>query len=509
VLAFVLRQLGQQLGAAALVLGVFVAYWFLVSAGTDPWPVYGVYHDLQADGFLKGQLNLALEPEPELVRATNPYDPVNMKYWALDASYFKGKYYMYWGPVPALVQAAAKLVFRIRRPLGDQYLTLFFLCLGFFCGALLIRRLARRLFPGVPRWLVVMGTLAFAFANPTPHAATTASTYHTAIVAGQAWLIAGLLCAFDAVWHAGTERARSLRLWLAGTCWALAIGSRITLAPAIGLLILITAWTCGLASEQRFRRAFGAVLVLVVPVAGASAALLLFNYLRFHAWLEFGSNIQVSGFPTFRFALGYVPLNLYAYSLRSWLTSCEFPFLFQEWNAPLEFPKFMLPVPPGYMSPEPVVGFLVAMPMTWLAPLAFVFAPGRRAGVTQRTRSYLFCLLSFAVIASVTGFVGLGVYGATMRYLSDIAFGLVLLSLLGTFGLRAHPLARHASRLISFTLTVPLVATVVVGLLLGYQGYNGHFHHYNPDLDRALVKMLSVCDAHSTRLPRSMAEPHR
>jgi hypothetical protein len=506
VLVFGLARLRAELGLAALLLGVFVAYWFLVSAGTDPWPVYGVYHDLQADGFLKGQLNLALDPAPELVRATNPYDPVNMKYWALDASYFKGKYYMYWGPVPALVQAAAKLVFGIRRPLGDQYLTLFFLCLGFWCGALVIRRVARRFFPALPRWLVVAGMLVFAFANPTPHAATTASTYHTAIVAGQAWLVAGLLCAFDAVWHAGTERARGLRLWLAGTCWALAIASRVTLAPAIALLILVTAWSCGLASERRFRRAFVVAFVLGVPVAVASAALLLFNYLRFHDWLEFGSKIQVSGFPTFRFALAYVPLNLYSYSLRSWLTSCEFPFLFQEWNAALEFPKFMLPIPAGYISPEPVVGFLVGMPITWLAPLAFVFAPGRRAGVTQRTRSYLFCLLSFAVIASL---VGLGVYGATMRYLSDIAFGLVLLSLLGVFGLRAHPLARYAVWPISSVVAVLAGATVAIGLLLGYQGYNGHFHHYNPRLDGKLVKALSVCGKDSPRLPLWMIEPAR
>jgi hypothetical protein len=507
-LASLLRRARGELGFVALVAFVFATYWFLVSAGTHPWPVYGMYHDLQADGFLKGQLNLTIDPAPELVRAKDPYDRVNMRYWALDASYFKGKYYIYWGPVPALLQAAAKWLWHVRRPVGDGYLMLFFLCFAFLCGALVIRRLARRLFPGLPRWLVGLGMLAFAFANSTPHCASSAGTYQVAILAGQAWLVAGLLFAFDAVWHAGTDRARNWRLLVAGTCWALSIGSRLTLAAAIALMILVTAWTEALANERRFRRALVVALCLGVPVALGSFGLLLYNYLRFDNWLEFGSKIQVSAFPTFRFDLGFIPLNIFSYSLRSWLTSCEFPYLFQEWYPAPDFPKAFLPVPKGYNSPEPVVGFLLALPMTWLIPLAFVLVPRRRGAVTRSFRTNVFCLLSFGMLASVTGVVGLGVYGSTMRYLNDIAFGLVLLSLLAGFGLRTHRLAAHAPRAISLLLALLGVATIVIGLLLGYQGYNGHFRHYNPRLHEKLVKALSVCsESAPQRRLRQPVEP--
>jgi hypothetical protein len=488
-----LRLLRSDLGFLALVVFVFTAYWFLLSAGTHPWPVYGTFHDLQADGFLKGQLNLTLDPAPELVQAKDPYDRANGRYWVFDASYYKGKYFIYWGPVPALLQAAAKGLLQIRRPIGDGNLMLFFLCFAFLAGALVIRRLARRLFPGLPRWLVGLGLLAFAFANSTVHCATSAGTYQVAIVGAQAWLLAGLVFAFEAVWHAGTPRAGNWRLLVAGTCWALAIGSRLTVAFAVALLILITAWTEASESERRFRRAFFVLLLLGVPVALGSFGLLFYNYLRFDNWLEFGSKIQLSGHPTLRIEAAFIPLNILSYSLRPWVTSCEFPYLFQQWNVRPDFPDWLMPVPKSYFSPEPVVGFLVALPITWLIPLAFVFAPRPRAPVTRGKRTRLFCLLSFATIASVTGAIGLGVYGSTMRYLSDITFGLVLLSLLAGFGLRMHPLAAHAPRTISLLVGLLATATIVIGLLIGYQGYNGHFRHFNPKLHAKLDKALSFC----------------
>ncbi|HEV8548182.1 MAG TPA: hypothetical protein VGQ57_04120, partial [Polyangiaceae bacterium] len=464
---------------------------------------YGVYHDLQADGFLQGTLSIPVQPDPQLVHAKDPYDSVNIRYWWLDASYYKGKYYIYWGPVPALLQAAAKGLFSIKTALGDQYLTLFFLCVAALAGALLIERLARRLFPGTPRWLVALGVLAFAFANPTPHGATTASTYHTAIMAGQAFIVAGVLAAFDAVWHANTPKARPQLLW-AGFFWALAIGSRASLLFAVACLIAVTAGIESAASTQRFRRLVADSLWLGVPVAAMGAALLTYNRLRFDHFLEFGSSIQLSGMPRIRFSLDYVPINTYSYTLGSWFASCQFPYLFQVWNPTLDFPRFLLPPPAGYLSPEPVVGFLVGVPLTWLIPFAFVLVPRPLGLRTRRARAYLFCLLSFGVLASVTGIVVLGVYGSTMRYLSDITYGLVLLALLAGFGLRAHPLARHVPRLTSALVGTLALASVTIGLLLGYQGYNEHFHRQNPKLDRTLVKALSFCGGRPAPLPGGM-----
>jgi hypothetical protein len=111
----------------------------------------------------------------------------------------------------------------------------------------------------------------------------------------------------------------------------------------------------------------------------------------------------------------------------------------------------------------------------------------------RHTRGYLFSLAAFSALASIAGVVATGVYGATMRYLNDVAYGLVLLGLLGGFALRAHRFSRHVPRVAGGLLVVLSVATVLIGLAFGYQGYGGHFRRHRPELDEKLVDALSFC----------------
>ena len=88
----------------------------------------------------------------------------------------------------------------------------------------------------------------------------------------------------------------------------------------------------------------------------------------------------------------------------------------------------------------------------------------------------------------------LGLYLATMRYLMDVAPGLLLLSNLALWTLYAQardtPRARRPVAVLCMLLAT---ATVVIGLLLGYQGYTGHFQRNNPELSSALERRLSFC----------------
>jgi len=78
----------------------------------------------------------------------------------------------------------------------------------------------------------------------------------------------------------------------------------------------------------------------------------------------------------------------------------------------------------------------------------------------------------------------------------------VLLALLGAFAFRASRFGVLASKLTTTTFVLLASGTVVMGCLLGYQGYNGHFHKYNPALDAKLVSALSVCGESKPAVPR-------
>jgi hypothetical protein len=503
-LAASIRHLRSRLWLLFLLLVACLVYTYFVSAGgLRSWPVYGVYLDWQAEAFRAGHLYLPLQPAPELLSAADPRDRINMRYWALDLSYFRGRYYSYWGPTPALFQALVKSVLGIKRDIGDQYIGLFSACLTTLGGALIIERMGRRLFGAVPKVVLAFGILAFAFANPMLHNVTTAGTYQSAILSGQAWLVPGVLLAFDAVWHAGTLSARRYRLALAGICWGLALASRVTVLPTIACLIAFTALAEGFASERRWFTTLVSALWLGVPVAAAGIALLVYNKLRFDDPLQFGITLQLSGYPTMRFDRQYWLPNLYSYSLRPFTASCQFPWIFQTWwmKPAAAFPEgFSLPA--DYMIDEPVVGWLRAVPIAWCIGFAFWLVPRPLNLRLRHVRVYLWCLASFSVIGTVTALTSIGVYGATMRYLSDVTPGLVLLGLLGALALRASRFGRLAPKPTTSAIVLLASVTVVVGCLLGYQGYAGHFHKFNPELDEKLVKALSFCGDTKPTVPR-------
>jgi len=478
--------------------------YFASAGGLKHWPVYGDYLDWQAEAFRAGHLYLGIKPAPELLRAADPYDKVNIRYWALDLSYYQGKYYCYWGPVPALFQALGKTLLRVRGNIGDCYIGLVSACLTAWSGALLIERMGRRMFGAVPRIVLIFSVLAFGFANPMLHNVTTAGTYQSAILAGQAFLLPGVLLAFDAVWYAGTSSAKNDRLLLAGVCWGLAIGSRVTVIPTVACLIGVTALAEGWVSARRWHRIFFDALWLGTPVAIVGVGLLVYNQLRFGNPLEFGLNLQLSGYPRLEhFEAQYALPNLYSYSLRQFVTSCQFPYLYQVWwIATADAFPASFPLPRSYyIMHEPVIGFLIAVPISWCIVLAFGLVPRPVNPWHRHTRVYLWCLVSFGALATLTGLTALGIYATTMRYLSDVTPGLVLLALLGAFAFRTHRIGLRIPKLTSSAIILLASATVVMGCALGYQGYAGHFHKYNPELDEKLVKALSFCRGADPKVP--------
>jgi hypothetical protein len=491
---------------ALLLAFIPIAYAFFGSAGKFPrWPGYTDDYDLLAEGFRQGQLHLPAAPSPELLAKPNPFDPAHSALWRWDVSLSGGRYYLYWGPVPPLLQAAAKTVLRIHRMVGDQYLVFAFFSLSGVCGALILARLRRRLCPRLPGFVLPLSVLAFAFANPAPHLIATAGVYQAAIAGAQTFLLAGLLAVMQALEAAEEGRRRGRWLALAGVAWGLALGCRISVGGAVILLALLTLVllpraqaTATQGGADRPRRRFRDVVALGTPLVAALVGLGLYNRVRFGSWWEFGTNLQLT---TLRFRLSseYVVINLFNYLLRPLSASCYFPFAIQV-SGDRGFPAW-LPRPAGYLTGEPVTGILIAVPCAWLGVIALVAAARRlRAFIRTpslrdpHTRLFLFATASFLVLGTATGLAEIGLYMATMRYLADVTAGLTLLGLLGGWTLLAATQGRRGWHLAAQIAFVGLTgATIVFGVLLGFQGYNNHFERHNLPLYTKLVGALSVC----------------
>ena len=73
---------------------------FATAIANNAWHHY----EYMVDGFLSGHLYLSLPPPKELLALPDPYDPTqNIRYRLWDVSLYQGKYYLYYGPTPALL----------------------------------------------------------------------------------------------------------------------------------------------------------------------------------------------------------------------------------------------------------------------------------------------------------------------------------------------------------------------------------------------------------------------
>ncbi|HMD89795.1 MAG TPA: hypothetical protein VKF38_11590 [Anaerolineaceae bacterium] len=483
---------------AMVLLGLFCYFWY-ISSGQMVLPHNGTdYFDLQAQGYLKGQLSLPVQPDPRLLAMANPYDykargnlPV---LW--DASLYQGHYYLYWGPTPAILAAVVKLVHP--RQVTDADLVLLFESVTLIFGASLISHLRSRLFPDLPGWIILPPLIMLGFANPLLYILNRPSVYEAAITGGQAFLIVGL---FFAILSIDGQTVRTSFLALAGICWAFSIGSRQDLIPAIAFLSIGTAiYILKFAPKEIHIRA---MIVLGFPLALGVIGLGGYDMARFGSVLETGHNYQLTGVASpakghLIISPGYILPNFYNYLFRPIQLSSKFPFLSAPKVKQSQWPFFIRLIAP-YSLTEPVIGILWTLPfgLFALVPVLFqrwsmVWRTGRgqipsisfrsHASDTQeRLFRWLFWGLAGTIL--LTGGLLLVYITASMRYELDVLPLMAILAFLGfAWGYQLLGSHRKLHRVYVCVAVILLLYTLIVGLLLGFTGYNNHFQTVNPDL---------------------------
>jgi hypothetical protein len=219
------RSLFARPAFAAVVLLAaigLIQLWLFSCGRMWSWPKDTIYYPVLADAFMHGQVTLRVQPRPELLALPDPYDPAaNQSYRWHDAVLFSGKYYLYWGPVPALIEAAICFVLGIGSPdIGDQQIACVFVFSTVVMATILLVQVKEHLFPNLGAAAILPAVLTLGLGAP---ALRIGGVYGAAIAGGQFFLLAGVCAA----WF-GLARGRARPLWLmaAGECWALSAGSR-------------------------------------------------------------------------------------------------------------------------------------------------------------------------------------------------------------------------------------------------------------------------------------------
>jgi hypothetical protein len=167
------------------------------------------------------------------------------------------------------------------------------------------------------------------------------------------------------------------------------------------------------------------------------------------------------------------------------------------------FPRWLSPAA-GYLIVEPTTGVLRAVPWSWLGAVALASggraawrhsrAGGPEAALDRAARARLWCIASFVIAAAASLAPTMTWFGTTMRYLGDATPGLLLLSTMGAGALVDEAGQGKRPRRIAIAFCLVLAgATMIMGLLLGMEGYYASFKVNNPALYAKLVAKLSLC----------------
>jgi len=453
---------------------VILVYVWYVSIGLwTTFPNETSYYDLLATAFRNGQTHVDVAPDPALLALENPYDPSTREGIPLlwDATLYNGKYYLYWGPAPALALAVFKLF--TPQEVGDKVITFLFTVGTFIFAVLLVLDIWKKYFSSIPCWQVLVGMLFMGLVNPTLYILIEARIYEAAIISGQFFLLGGLYWFFNAI----ATPSRS-RLALSGAFLALAVGSRTTLVPAVACIsLLMFIWVIKTRREQFL----SLTLAFALPLAIGAIAYGGYNFSRFGSVTEFGLRHQITSYNLYEsldetFSTAYIPPNLYKTLFNALEKREIFPYYFPtRWSGPdwleKEYPRFYL------LLGEGITGILTASPF-WL------FAVWAWGNKDKTFRWILFTLTGVSFITFLTLQI---FFFTTMRYLLDLIPALSLLAVTG-FWQGLSQLKDNRLYMVGTTIAgVSLVAySIAISLILPISGHMEAFRVFNPELLKQL-----------------------
>ncbi|MCK6584613.1 MAG: hypothetical protein L6Q49_16080 [Anaerolineales bacterium] len=476
----------------AVILIIYV--WFITFGTFTEWRASTRYYSLLADAFGKGQLHVDVEPGAALLAADDPYNnegrpPFDDDVW--DLSLYKGKLYLYWGPVPALLMTPIQLA--LNKDLADIYSVFFFFCGLLIFNSLILFKMWRLFFANIPARNVTASLLVLGLILPIPWSLSIPDVYEAAIGAGQFFIIGGIyfvILAFELLLKPPSSAAMTLSragvsLFLAGLFWACSVGSRaINVLSILFLTILTLYWIW----KTEFTNKTRLSIALLTPLALGAFLIGWYNYARFDSPLEFGLRYQITVQNMNRdmplaFELNYLPHNFTAYVLQPFQFDSGFPFI-----RPVGYTALLQDrglAAPGLYAAGNVTGILFFAPFLLLAFIPFVKrnSPGENKEMTSDLRRFVLYLLGGSFLVGFTSIL-LYYYGQ-MRFLVDVISQITLLAVFGYW-----TVVRRFPKTYLHLANILLAFTLIFSLLLAFTSESGRMEKLNPALTDRLNSLF-------------------
>jgi len=483
---------------AGSVIAIIVVIWFITNGTFFTWIPGSNYFDRLANAFLKGSFSLLEKPPTDLLALPNPYDwrvreGIN---YIWDASLFEGKYYLYFGPVPALVAMVVKWFHQFI--IDDQYILMFFYA-GFVISLAMVLHWTRKtFFSKAPVWTELIFTLVGGLCVPVLWLMKEPNVYETSILGGQFFLILGLYAILR-----GMQKKEHKNFWfcLGSFIWGASVGCRMN--NVAGIVLMIISISIFLLKDNK-KEFFPRIFWLIFPLALWAVCLGYYNYARFGNFFETGHQFQLTG-PAYSsdfqdiFSIKYIIPNIYNMFFRPLEFSfVDFPFVFSPFIQENMWPWY-IHLPEKYYYSEPITGLFMGVPVFCLIFTAFIrmineFIKWMSGNSVLRLKHKSIPLLrtwGIVFIGLIGNVFSIAMYiASTMRYLVDIApLFVVYLSICVWWELDHLRNRPSFKNLFLYILVFLSIGSIAISLLINF--HNNRFIANNPTLYNTITQMLS------------------
>ncbi len=449
---------------------VFLAGYINLSSGNVKETDY--YATDFVDALSNGKVYLGENPSEKLTNLENPYDTTQRNEKSLkrgidyiwDASYYNGKYYSYFGILPALILMVPYHL------LTGKYMLVHFAILIFSLLTIwslkeLIINIYERYFKNTPFKIMIFSMLILLFGSQILILNGRPKFYELAVISGLFFATAGINFLFMGIKQ---KDIKYKYIFLSSLFLSLSVACRPTMlfTSLIALPVFIKIFIKKFKEKRNIGKSIASICI---PYILIGSLLMYYNYIRFNSIFEFGASYQLtvndmSNLKNRVMTIGTgIVCNLFG--IPSFTSS--FPFIETNQNV---LPFY------GYYYIEDMIGGLFI-----LTPICFAIFSLRKLWKKSENKEVCYAILTFSVIGLILCIASIMMAGSLQRYLIDYGWMLIIAGIMSFVELRNVYKTDEGKHLLDKILKILVVYIVIINLCAGIHAEKNYFKHYSPE----------------------------
>lgn len=434
--------------------------------------IYVDYYETDfVDALSHGKISLEEKPSEKLMNLDNPYDTTQRnanslqrgKDYIWDASYYNGKYYSYFGILPALILLVPyHLIYK--EYMKVSLAILIFSLMAIWALKELIIGVFERYFKDVPFKIMIYSMLIFLFGSQILLLNGRPMFYELAVASGLFFAVTGIDFLLIGIKE---NNIKYKYVFLSSLFLSMSVACRPTmlLTSLIALPVFVKIL---IKNVKEKKNVIKMLLCVGIPYILIGALLMYYNYIRFNNIFEFGASYQLTvndmshlknRFMTI--ATGIV-CNLFGMPI----FTTSFPFISTNQNI-LSFY--------GYYYVEDMIGGLFI-----LVPICFSIFSLPKLWKKSQNREVCYAILTFSIVGFVICVLSIMMAGSLQRYIIDYGWMLILAGIMSLLELRNVYKTDEGKSLLDKILKILVIYIVAINLCSGINSEKAYFKNCSP-----------------------------